>query len=506
LEGAFVNGKNTGESLLTCAALIAETVGDLESRSELMATVAGQYAGTGLLDDAVEVAERIGDPYIRDQTLANIASECIQFEDAAYADDLLDTIEDESLYAVAMEQMAVKFAATGDFDKAVEIASELSDSGPAFSEIALIYSNSGQVAKAVELAQSVEDPDLRAAVFIQLAFTTFQNKREEDAEGLLVEATGFAGEIEFAEQRISTLLRIASLYQEMGREESAFDILSGAYQLCDEYEGAIYDGLARSYAKDQVLAQIAGSFARLKRHDQADSVMDDIENPFQFALALTRVALEYHNAGESPQALTLLTQAREIGTEEKVNNENSLKVRDSVLAELAVCFATIGHFEEALQITEMINAPDRLHLASGEIAKICVRAGNNSCAFKTAELVKGAHATALHYLLISDALVESGQQESADQTLSQALTTAGTIDEPYSRTLALLETAVRFARREQQPKALDVLFEALTSAAAVRENYRQALALIGLAGKYREVGFEPGEREQKVLEEIALKL
>ena len=55
-------------------------------------------------------------------------------------------------------------------------------------------------------------------------------------------------------------------------------------------------------------------------------------------------------------------------------------------------------------------------------------------------------------------------------------------------------------------KAAEILFEALTTLALSDDGYRQSQALINLAGKYRELGLEAGEREQAVLEEISRKL
>ena len=70
----------------------------------------------------------------------------------------------------------------------------------------------------------------------------------------------------------------------------------------------------------------------------------------------------------------------------------------------------------------------------------------------------------------------------------------------------MMATAPKFSRRDQAAKASEVLFEALTALASIDGSYLQSQALINLAGKYLELGKQPGEREQKVLEEITRKL
>src|ERR1044071_814566 len=498
----FIEDEAGGESLLSTAARVAETVENLDGYSELASLIATRYAESGLLDVAVDLAETVADPYAREQLLAGIAAECVEFGEDTYADDLLQMIEDPGLYSMAREQMAVKYAEADTFDKALKIAREIDDSGQTLSRIALIYADNSLFAQALEMARSIEDPLLKATALTELAARNLrQGMRDESAE-LLLEATRATKGIDLVEDRVHILVEIASLYQENGQEEDAFEILSRASQLAVEFDDASDRSVAQDSRKDQMLATVAAGFARLQRYHQAEPLLEKLEDPFQFSEATANVALEYHKAGQSDQALNLLTEALEVAKGEEVYGEHGLTMRENSLAKLADAYSTINHYEEALQIAESISSLNLRHSALKEVAKTGVRAGNHDIVFRVAELAWEPYAKVLYHLEITDALVESGQTELADRTLSLAFETAETLERAVEKSLALMEIALRYAQREQTAKAAELLFQALKTAALIGDEYHKARALIALDDRYRKVELEPGEREQRVLQEI----
>ena len=495
-EGS-VDDNDTGNGFLDCAVEIAKSIEGLEGRSEIRSLIAVRYAAAGQLDLAVDLAETIDDSYLRDQALAAVAARCIEIGAADYADKLSEMIEDETAYALATEQMALAYAESGAFEKAIEVAHRLTESAPTLSRIALACLAGGLSVKALEVARSLDYPDLKASVLVELGDKAFDDGRNPKALGLLQEATKAAGEIEFSEPRIAALVAIASLNKKCDQEEQAFEILASAHRLCNESEDLV---------KDPALAQIAVGFAELKRYDQADRVIEEIEDPFQFALATTRVAVEYHEAGDSTTALTLLADASEIARDEEVYGEQGLMMRESLLYELALCYATAGHYDEALQLPPLMNSQDQQNQTLGEIARLGVRSGNNSRAFEVSEMVKDNYARVLCDIGIVDAFMASEQFALADHTLSEALVRTGMIERAYQKALASIEIAPRLARREQAAKASEVLFEALITVALIDDGYRQSQALIKLAAKYNELGQPVGEKEETVLEGMRVKL
>lgn len=493
----LADDNDAGTSFLDCAAEVAQAIDNLEGRSEIISLIAIKYAESGQLDVAVDLAETIDDAYLRDQALAALAAKCAELGATDYAEELSEKIEDDAAYALATEEMAVAYAEAGAFEKSIEAAHKITESGPSLSRIALVCIARGLTVQALEVARSIDYADLKAPVLVELAAKALHDGRNPEALELLPEATKAAEEVEFSEQRISILVTIASLNKRCGQEDEALEIMARAHRLCNESDG---------FDKDAVLPQIAAGFAELQRYDSADEVMEEIADPFQFAHATAKVALEYHRAGDSTNALALLAQAMEIGRQEEVYGEPALRMREVVLDELATCYATLGHYEEALQITEMMISADQQYRTLGAIGKLCVSSGNNGRVFEVTEMIKDNYARVLCEVEIVDAFIASNQLPLADHTLSEGLARAETIERAYQKAPALMEIAPRLARREQATKASEVLFEALSTLAKIDDSYRQSQALINLAGKYRELGLQPGTREQAVLEEMRLKL
>jgi tetratricopeptide (TPR) repeat protein len=486
-----------GSSFLDCAVEIAQAIDNLQGRSEVISLIAIKYVESGKLDVAFDLAETIHDSYQQDQTRAALAAKCIEVGAPDYAEKVCDLIEDDTAYALATEEMAVAYAESGTLEKAIALARRLTDSAPTLSRIALAFVAGGHSVQALEVAQSIDYPDLKAPVLVELAARALHDGHNSEASELLQEATNAAEEIEFAEPRISILVSIASLNGQTGQAEQALDILARAHRLCKESKGP---------AKDAALAQIAGGFAELHRYDQADQLIEEIENPFQFAHANVKVAIECYQAGDSTRALTLFADALEIGRDEEIYGAESLMMRETLLYKLAVCYATVGHREEGLQVIGMMDSQDQQHRALGEIAKLYVRTGNNSQVFEVIEMIKDDYARVLCEMEIVDAFIASDQFPFADHILPQSLARAATIERANQKASALMEIAPRLARREQVTKASEVLFEALNALQMIDDSYYQSLGLINLAGKYRDLGQQPGQREQTVLEAMTLKL
>jgi len=125
--------------------------------------------------------------------------------------------------------------------------------------------------KALEIARSLDYPDLKTSILVELAdrllpmdvtprLWDYWRKRPKRGRDRVSGAA------------ISALVAIASLNKRFGQEDQAFEVLTGAHRLCNESE---------DLAKDPALAQIAVGFAELKRYDQADRVIEEIDDPFQ---------------------------------------------------------------------------------------------------------------------------------------------------------------------------------------------------------------------------------
>jgi tetratricopeptide (TPR) repeat protein len=504
-----IEDKNAGETFLAAAEQIAQVLRDIDEHSHALAKIAGAYARMGLLEIAVEVAEAVDDPFTQDQVFAEIALKALESGDAEYAGEILGMIQDESLNAMATEQIAVKYAEAGDIDRGLDITHGLPDSSPALSAIASICAERGDWERAVEMAHSIEDPELKAAALGQLAAKAISDKRTSGATELLLQAARAAENIEFSESRITTLLGIASLYREAEENENASQIISRAFKHCGEYEGTRYQGLPENYSRDEALAKVASAFAELHNYEQADKAIEQIEHPSQAAVAIANLAIAHHKEGGNDQAQTLLKEALDITEGEQIDGARELREQDFALSKIAGSFATIGHYQEALQTASRIGLDAQRNETLITIARLAARAGDDASASEAETAIDDPYQKTRYKLDLSDILKERGQLDAAENALNQTLAEAESIDNHYFRAEGLIMIAHKLRLREQsdpQERASEVLFQALNAIASIGNKYQQTFAMVDLANESYDAGLEEGEKEQAVLERILSRL
>ena len=306
---------------IDAAAALAETITDLESYSEIMGQIVICYADSGQLNSALESAEKIEDPYGKDQAYGNLAASAVTMGETEFADDVVGRIADDSLYALALERLALAYAEAGKFDLALEVAGELADGSHSLSSIAVLYSEAGDFDNALDVANAVEYPDLKCATLTQMAQRALKQERNSEASEFLSLALASAKGIETSKERADALIGIGNFFRELGEENEAFEILLEVSRMTDSVDQLSPDGFASIEALDQTLLHLVYGFASLRRFEEADSVTENIESPFQFAAGLTTIANERRLAGEPDGAFALLSQAIELLEAEEIEEE-----------------------------------------------------------------------------------------------------------------------------------------------------------------------------------------
>ena len=487
---------NNGNEFLAAAERVSENLFD-DAHSEVVSIVAARYAKREFVDHAIDLAETISDPYTRDNTFAAIAAASITTGTSDYADELLEMIDDPGVRSLAIEEMAVKFAELGEHDKSLDLLSELDDADPTLRRLTLIDSTFSP--RSVELASSISAPDLRAGALGQLVTAARRADRQSEAAELLAESLRAAEEIEFSQDQIYALVGIASQYAEIGDPDQALEILSRALELCQDVDGPSEWGQSSSFQRGEALTQIVAGFARLGHFDQADVAAEQIENPFQFAIASTKEAIEYFKAGQSSQALTLLTEALELVLGERVYGEQGMVLKDSALVELAAGFVTAGQFEKSLQVAERLSSETRGYTALEQVGKECARAGNSNGIYKAAESITNDYFGATYWLAVTDVLRESAQTDLARRTLLEAAQSATLIKDIYERASSLIEVAYRFEFTDNPGKASELFTLALVTIYQIEDDHKKALALLRMDERFRELNRQPNEEERQLL-------
>lgn len=482
---------------LETAAQIAENIQGQEERDKVLAFTAVSYAEAGDIDGAVEVSEMIGDSYQRDRVLGLIAAASVPAGAAQNADAVLEMIEDDGAYGVGIEELAAAYAEAEEFEKAVEIAHRQSESSPVLSRIALAYVAHGREAEALEIVRTLDYPDLKILIYIEMAAKAVSEKLFPNAIELLDEATGAVEDIDYSAARLDAWISIANLYRACGQEDRAAEILSRASEVLAK---------AEDLDKDDYRAKLAIAFGDGRQFEDADRLMEEIDSPYHFAQATANVALSHHSAGDTGTARQLLTEAFEIVRDEEVYGAQTLAWRETLLDELARHHLMTGQFEKSLEIATSLATPDGRDTTLKELAVLCVGLGNNGQAFQVLELIREDPGKVLCEAKLIEAFSKSGQSDLADRILSQAASRVSSAEPPYRRAELALELVPCFVLCQQHEQAARTLFATLETLTAIADPYQIGRVLIAVAGYYRDLSLPVGEREKKVLGEISDKL
>jgi tetratricopeptide (TPR) repeat protein len=487
------DNRPANEDLLASALAVAETV-EGEERAELVEAIALEYCRRGNLETALELAESIQDPYLRDRTVGSLAALSFDVQAPDTANQLLDSIEDPSLVAIAIEQTIVRLAERGESEDAIRLTDQLGDPADALSHIAVLYAQKGNFEEAIEVAQMIEPAHTRATTFGQLATELIGKGRNEEALELLGEATESAEAMDFAEDQVYAFAAIASVYDKAGDRETARDCLIQAQELSGDIESSAGVGITATSGRDQALSQIVGGLASLNFFAEADSVLEEIEDPFQFSLASMQLAEAYHKDGKQGPAKELLDQAIEITREPELTGERGIAVREQVLSLLAYRYALFGYFDDSLKIAESITSMDQKTGLLVDIGRQAVVAGRDTS--RVAELLTEPPRITTFWLAISDTHWEANQTDESERAISKAQVSADTIDNPFEKSLALTRIASRLNARQQSDRAVVAFSKARTVIDTIAVAYQQARALFELAQVQKSVNIETGQTDR----------
>ena len=493
---AEIEKQDYGADFVDAAVRVAQTIDGFEERGEILTSAANAYAEAGQTDLAVNLAETIDDSYQRDLALTKIATICAVADDEQ-AESLLEMIDDDGAYGLAIEQMATAYARSGEIDKAVEIAQRLSDSASALSNIALACPPEALLTDGLGIARSIDYPEVKSTTLVELAVKAGTLGRESESAEIIEEAELAAQTIEIPLQRIVARVAIATWYKDHNQPEQAAVVLSKARHDGKETERR---------DRDVALEQIAVAYAELLDFTSADQLLEAIEDPFQFSQATAAVALAHHQAGDETAAIKLLADGLEVVKDEPVYGQETLIRREAALESSARTYAAIGRVEDALGVTELLDSDEQRDASLRQIAIVSPPTDNPSLAFKVFEKIKDDSLRVLCEVDVARAWTRADQLALADHLLSNASADVARIERPYQRSMCLAELAQAYEVREQPQRASENLFEALKTAATITGSYLQARALLALAVKYQELSRPAGEAERQILESITDRL
>ncbi|MBV9445601.1 MAG: hypothetical protein JO345_06860 [Streptosporangiaceae bacterium] len=269
--------------------------------------------------EAEDAARTITDPFSKTQALNDIAVIMQQADDrhhvlelAAEAEDAARTITHLHAKVKALADIAVIMHQAGEFRRVLELAAEaeeiartsadpyLRDRYEALSHAAAVIALSGELDHARDLALTIEDDYWRASALTDIAGKADDHNR---AGQIAADAEAAALAISRLPAQAVVLSQLAAVLTQIGDHERAEDII-----------GAIEDPFTQAQALGQLAVTIAKAGNRRHARELAAAAGEIAGTADQHHYkALVDLATVVEQAGDSPQAVRLLTRA--LGTD-----------------------------------------------------------------------------------------------------------------------------------------------------------------------------------------------
>lgn len=489
----FVSMEEAANNPLSCAAFLAEDVKSAEGYSEAMKAIVPRYIARGDVDLAAGLADSVDDPFVRDRLLMAIAEKCAAIDDDEYAFQLADAIEEFGMQEAAREAIAVQKALKTDFEKADEIARELSHNSNAYAQIAAHCASQNEDERAEQTVDKIDFPVTKANALQTIALVNFNKGSDEKAAELLDKAANAAEEIEHSEEKIRAFFEIGSHFSEIKRSDKAIPILDKA-----KAEAENLDNVHR----DTFLGNIAVGFLKAGSIELADRALDLVKDKTQTANALAAFAQEFWAKDEKSEAVETLEESYSILKSQTEKETRDSRARYRLLTTIAVLFAKFEKPERAFEIAQENVDETEQNSAYSQIAQISIAQEKEDSARQALNAITDESQKIYALIAMSDAENKRENKEKALEFLTEAEQLADGIEQFALRSEAYNELAAHFQKLEKQEKAREILTINLETIAQIRTRSLQASALANLSDFYAENEIALNDRELKILSNL----
>ncbi|MFH1436442.1 MAG: hypothetical protein ABIJ56_12050 [Pseudomonadota bacterium] len=449
------------KSPLACCFLVAQSIEDSYSKACILGNLAAEYELMKEEDRAAEILEQ-----------ALKSAELISSSNRW-------TGEYNSSQFAALAEIAHSFAAAGLFDRALEISgSIMNDAGraDAMDRIAMAYLRAGQHEEALKLSGAIDheamkkltNSDIREPVPVLVI-------RSYMANGDMVEALHVAEEIKDIRLKADAKAEIISEYLKLGQEGKAEELAIGL----DE------DSTSTACQKVSMLVEVAMKYAGSGKGAKAGEMLSaaleitgNIDPPSWKADALSEIALGYAEAGQFKKALKT---AQSIGKASKYT-------RIATTVKIAGSYAGIGNKDELLNMllkaveeTQIIEDTSYKSELLVHIVRAYASAGKYDEALQLTQVVEDDFwkARALTGLAIESG--KAGEKVKAQNNLSHALHLAQKEKDVVISAQIMENIAKEFAEAGMLKNALDIIKDMEI------DNYRDKV-MLSIAGYYIQSG------------------
>ncbi|MDQ2919922.1 MAG: hypothetical protein M3R10_08620 [Verrucomicrobiota bacterium] len=485
-----IDTEEAQKNLLSCAAFLAEDIRSAEGYAAAMKEIVPHYLAKGDVDLAAALADTVDDPFVRDRLLSKAAAKCAEIDDDEYAFQLVEAIEDHGLQLEARENIALRKAAAGEFEKAFETAAELDHPSNALGIIAYYLTVNNREEEARQTLSRIEYPAAKVNALQLIAEHYEKNEQTKKAAAALDAAAAAAEEIDFPEEKIRILQYIAEHYRAGGRRDKAIQTYDRAKIIAEQIDGV---------HRDNLLAGIALGFLRAGSLELADRTLDLVGDKTQIANTLTGFSQEFWNNGEKEDALETLEEAYAILKSQRDSEIRDSAARFNLWGVIAVQFAKYEKGERAIEIAQENIAENEQMSALSQIAQICVMRDEDELGRQAINAIVEDSHRMFALIGISDAKNNLGEREKAVEFLNEAAALCETVPQLVSRSAAYNEFTTRFHNYGENTKARLLSHENLEIIAQIRDESAQVVTLAQLAEIYEKEHFIPTDDEKTVM-------
>lgn len=373
-------------------------------------------------------------------TLIFVVSSCARKSDEELilesALEISMRIEDCCKREALLGSIANGYAAQGKYEKALEITEEIADSSMkdySYSWISQCLAGEGKFNKALKIARLIEKEGIKSNALSEIVVAFADNEQYEMAQLISDSITG-------SFLRTWSLVEIGKGLFEDGKREEASIVLEKAIDFAKIIE--------EQEERDNALDAVSSGFAKMGENERSMAISDLISDDWTRARAYKNIADAYIELGDSVQAQIPLEKAYGLAIKvEDIDDFNKYRF----FAGLGTRFFKAGDYEKGVQIIRSINS-DLLKIRC--LAWIAFR------------------------------FQERGKTKEADKLLTEALSIAEGIKEPYYKVLAFSSFGRTHAEEGANQRAIDLLNNASNVVMEIEEEHLKRLAIYSISWSY----------------------
>lgn len=492
----FISIDQAQSDVLACAAYLAERIKSSDGHAEAVAAVVPRYLASNNVDLAAELANSVDDPFTRDRLLMAIAEKCAANDDDEYALQLAEAIEDYGIQAQARERIALQKAAKGEFEKAREIAADMTHPDFIYAAIATKQAANGEDQAAAETLEEIDFVAAKVSALHGIAVAKIASDEPEKAAELIDQAVIAAEEIEHDEERIRIVCELGNFLIDAKRTERATAVFEKALAFAESLDNV---------HRDSFLAQVSLGFLHAGDFERAESTLDLVADKTQIATALLGYAREFWKKDERDEAFNSLEEAYSILKSQRESETRSSREKFSLFNAIAAQFAGFEKGERAIEIAEEIADETQQMSALGQIAYVLTVQKNDDLARQAIRAIREDSNRVFAIIGVSDVKRKNDEKKHAAALLDEAASLADTLPQPASRSSAYNEIATRYFDSGDLEKAGSTVRRNLETISSIKDESGRSIALTNLSELLERPEFILTDDEKTVLHQLITK-